>query len=382
MPSQLALPTVTDYVSAFHRGVKAKRDKREDGRSGALYDYVGGVTALALARLSPYARDCFRAKYFDDSDGDDLTEYVQKHFGIARILDTRGTGYATLFRPTATAGLGTLWAGTRLKVLVPGSEGLFYSVAQDTPVSASAQYLAGVPIRATFYGPGSAIDTATGAQPVVVDDPLWDASFEVTHLVCADGTAYEKAPDFRARTRALVQQFATGYPPAIAAACQSLGAANVAVFGTNTGGSDLHACAVYVGDAGFNAIAGLVSQITVALEGTRLLGGDAVIGAMQNVPTPVVATVQLYDSPAKFDTQTLATACEGAIRRVFGATGAYGYNTDALFGAVVEVSSEVQNVTFTTPTGSVGVLVNGWFPSTLSRYSIPPGAVSLTFTGP
>ncbi|HEY2509818.1 MAG TPA: hypothetical protein VGI39_03150, partial [Polyangiaceae bacterium] len=273
------------------------------------------------------------------------------------------------------------------------SASVFYVVAADTKVSTSALYVAGVPIRATTYGAGVAVDTVQASLSATLEDPIWDPSFAVTSLRCADGTVFEKAADYRARVRTTLATQSLGYEAAIVAACQSAGAVNVKVFGTNTGGQDLHACAVYVGDASFGAQPQLLPGIGLALEGARMLGPQLVLGTMQRIDQPITATIQLYDDPAKFDLDTLAGSCEGAIRRVFGATGAYGYDLDALFGAIVEVTDAIQDVTFAAPTGSAGVLVNGWFPpaqtsgalvgiSVLSRYVIPPGGVTFTFVGP
>jgi hypothetical protein len=168
---------------------------------------------------------------------------------------------------------------------------------------------------------------------------------------------------------------------------------NVSVFGTNYGGIDLHSCAIYVGDAGFGATTSLVNGAKLALERWRMLGAEGPIGGMSLSPLSIVATIQLYDDPTKFDTATITNACASAIAGVLGTTGAYGYDIDAFFGAVVGVSPAIQNAAFTTPGGvslaSVGLLVptpppSGalYFPQTLARYQIPANGISVAFTGP
>lgn len=389
MPSTLPLPSLSDFVAAFHRGVRAKRDKRADGRSGSAYDYIAGTTAMLMARESAYVRDLFRAIYFGQAEGNDLTELVAERYKIARVLDTFGPGTATLRRLTNAAGDETIWEGTRILVQSPNTSGTVYAVAADTPVSPTATYVAGLPIRATQTGTGVAINTMVTGQPCVFDDSLEDPSWTVTSLQCADGTAFEQASLFRARVLATLQSNQVGYAPGIANACALVGAANVAVFGTNFGGRDLGACATYVGDAGFNGSSALVAASTLTLERWRMLGADMLIGAMQQASLAIAATVQLYDDPSKFDTATIQAACASAIRRVFGATGAYSYDIDALFGAVVDVSDAIQDVTFTSPASSQGLLVpypppsgNLWFPQALTRYAIPANGIALTFVGP
>lgn len=395
MPSQLPIPPLTDWVQAFHKGVKAKRDKRADGHTGSGYDYIAGTTAMLMAREAAYVRDLFKAIYFNQAEGEDLTDLVAQRFKIARILDTQGPGMATLVRPNAAAdaGLGqnvrTIWAGTRILIQSPNAGGVAYAVAEDTPIAAGALYVAGLPIRATSYGPGAAIDTTVTGQRAVFDDPLWDPSWAVTTVRCADGTSFERAADFRSRVLATLQLNQVGYSPGIANACTLVGAQNVAVFGTNFGGADLHSCATYVGDAGFMGSPALVKAAKVKLEAWRMLGAEMHIGAMALAPLSVAATVQLYDDPGKFDTNTITSAVTSAIRRVLGATGAYGYDTDEFFGAAVGVSDAIQDVSFTSPTSNATLLVpypppSGvlWFPQVLTRYQIPANGVSLTFVGP
>jgi hypothetical protein len=384
MPSTLPVSTIGDFVAAFHRGVRAKRDKRADGHSGSAYDYVAGTTAMLLARESAYVRDLFQALYFGVADGDDLTALASAKFGITRITDGYGTGTTTLVRPNALGADGTIWAGTRVLVLGASPTPLVYAVAQDTPIAASATYAAGVPIRATKYGAGTAIDTTLGGVSLRLDDPLWDNTWAPTSLVCGDGTVFEQAPQFRARVLATLRASLVGYATGMANACIAAGAANVTIFGCNFGGVDLGGCAVYVGDASYNGSTALVQACTLALESWRMLGSDPLIGPMVSTALPITATVQLYDSPAKFDTGTLASSITSAIRRQFSASASYGYDLDALFGAVVETTDAIQNVTFTTPSSSQGLLVGSppWFPQSLPRYFIPPSGIALAFVGP
>jgi hypothetical protein len=395
MPSQLPIPSLGEWVGTFHRGVKGKRDKREDGHSGAAYDYIAGTTAMLMAREAHYIRDLFRAGYFDQAEGEDLTELVAQRYKIQRILDAPGPGTATLRRASAAADTGlpqtfrTIWKGTRILVSSPGGSSAAYAVAEDTPVAAGALYVAGLPIEATKTGLGSAVDTSTSGQVATFDDPLWDPSWAVTNVRCDDGTVFEKAPAFRARVLGTLQANRPGYATGIVNACVDIGAANVAVFGTNFGGLDLHSCATFVGDPGFMGSPALVKAAKVQLEAWRMLGAEMHIGAMALASLSVGATVQLYDDPGKFDTNTITSAVTSAIRRVLGATGAYGYDTDEFFGAAVGVSDAIQDVSFTSPTSNATLLVrypppNGvlWFPQVLTRYQIPANGVSLTFVGP
>lgn len=230
MPSTLPLPTISQLLRAGRNALRGEVDRYGDGRPGSVYDHVAtGPMAILLSREADADRDAFRAIYWDDADGDDLTALVQGRLaGFApatRILDAQGTGLLKVSRTSTTAGGGTFWAGTRYAV---GST--LYEVSSDTTVSATATS-ASVPINALSYGPGVAIDTPGG---VVQLDPLWD-SWTVTRLTCADGTTYESADAYRARVRAALLNARNGYLPAMLAAAKSAGATYLVAFDSTYG---------------------------------------------------------------------------------------------------------------------------------------------------
>ena len=69
------------------------------------------------------------------------TRLVKLRFGVDRILPSYGTRHGGARRaPTAAAGAGTIWQGTRILVFASAaSPGLAaYAVASDVPVDASA----------------------------------------------------------------------------------------------------------------------------------------------------------------------------------------------------------------------------------------------------
>src|SRR5580693_2526382 len=140
MPASEPLPTITDLLGVFGAGVVARTDPNADVRRGAVYDHFAGVGAILFSREAQRDRDLFRARYFDTADGADLTELVATRFGLARILDTYGTGSAVLVRDSAAMGQGTVWEGTRILMSppAPSAAAREYAVLEDTPVDATA----------------------------------------------------------------------------------------------------------------------------------------------------------------------------------------------------------------------------------------------------
>ena len=379
MPSPLPLPSIDDLTSAFHASVRARRDKRADGRAGSVYDYIAGLSAILWSREAQRDRDLFRAIYFDDAQGDDLTNRAQQLFDIARTLDTYGEGFATLARTTATAGAGTVWTGTRLRVAGSLAGSVAYAVAADVPVSATDLY-AVVPIRATTVGPGVAV---TSTPNGFLEDPLWDASWTIPSLTCADGTRFEPAQEFRARVRSQRVTERVGYPPRILQACRDAGAAEVALFRSDQASTDSGLNVCYVGDAGYSGSLDLVRRVTVALESVRVCGADMPVRPLTAASLTTSASISLWDQPSTFNLDQIELTLRGVLLAAFaGSTAGFIYQRDALAGALARVSDAIQAVTFSSPAADIAILVNGQFPPTLTRYSLSPANIFFTFAGP
>ncbi len=379
MPSPLPLPTIDDLTSAFHMSVRARRDKRADGRAGSVYDFIAGISAVLWSREAQRDRDLFRAIYFDDAQGDDLTARAQQLFGIARTIDTYGRGFATFARPTAIAGEGTIWTGTRLRVAGNLAGSVAYAVAADVPVQATELY-AVVPIRATAVGPGVAIASTSFG---FLEDPLWDPSWTVPSLTCADGTRFEPANEFRARVRTQRLAERVGYETRILQACEDAGAAEVALFRSDQAATDIGLNVCYVGDAGYSGSVDLVRAVTVALESVRVCGADMPVRPLVASSLSSAATIALWDDPSTFGLDQLTLTLRGVLLAEFaGSLAGYIYQRDALAGALARVSDAIQSVAFTSPSADITILVNGQFPPTLTRYSLAPTNISFNFTGP
>ncbi len=373
------LPTIDDLTSAFHASVRARRDKRADGRAGSAYDYIAGLSAILWSRQAQRDRDLFRATYFDDAQGDDLTGRAQQLFGIARTLDTYGTGFATLARPNTAAGKGTVWTGTRFRVSGSLAGSVAYAALGDVPVQATDLY-AIVPIRATTVGEGVAVASSSLGS---LEDPLWDASWAVRSLTCADGTRFEPAQEFRALVRSQRLAARVGYDPRILQACQDAGAAEVALFRSDQAAADTGLNVCYVGDAGYSGSLDLVRRVTVALESVRVCGADMLVRPLTAASLTTRASISLWDQPSTFNLDQIELALRGVLLSTFaGTTAGFVYQRDALAGALARISDAIQSVTFASPASDIAILVNGQFPATLTRYSLSPANIFLTFTGP
>lgn len=385
MPTAVEEPTLAELIGAFHDGVRSTCDRYADGHEGGVYDHFAGVGAIHWTRQARRDTDLWRAIYFATAEGGDLTRLLSDRYDFDRVADTYGTGMASLSRETAGAADGTFWQGTRIAIIGAFIEAARYVVAQDTEVG-STDLTVSVPIRALRTGKGTAI--SVGSAAARVEDPLWDTTWTVTALTCGDGTEFEPAPVSRARFRDLRRASRAGFVEAIIAAAKEAGAENVVLFPSDYGGEaeDQGLNMAYVNAIG-GGVEALARAVQIRLERTRVLGDNLQVRPLVRSELAIEADVYLWDSPARVNTTALRTVLVGALLGYFdGATAGYSYDRDAMAGAMMKASPAVQYVSFTTPSSDAGVLslVNGRlvFPSSLTRYRLRNGNITLRFQPP
>jgi hypothetical protein len=386
MPSIYAEPTIQDLLDAFEDGVRAQRDKHVDAREGSVYQHFSGSAAILWARAARRTTDLWRAVYLDSAESNDLTALLADRYNFARVEDTHGVGSALLRRPSVAGADGTIWAGTRLEVLGTERESKRYVVAVNTPVGATDNTVE-VPVRAERAG-GSVAISVSGEGAARLTDPLWDPSWMVARLDCADGTSFEPAAAARARLRDTRRAARAGFVEAIVQACRDAGAANALLFPSDYGGEadDRGLNMAYVGDAGFQGDEQLVRRVTIALERWRVLGDNLQVRLLGGSNLVVNARVYLWDSPARVNQVETQRLLRGALLGQFTGPAAFSYSRDALEGAMRKAAPVVQSVEFDAPTSDAAVLsiVGGLlnFPATLNRYNLAPNDITLTLLPP
>jgi len=385
MPSLLPLPTVDELRQAFHDAVRGVKDKRADARAGSIYDHFAGIGAILFSRAAQRDRDLCRATYFDGATGDDETDLISLRYQVDRIEDTYGAGVGIFQRPNTTAGAGTFWQGTRIR-LTSALATLGYVVASDTTIGAT-DTIASVPIRASDKGPGSAFEQMIEGSGVtaIIDDPLWDAGWRLAHLQCTDGTARENDDPLRVRARVERAKKRVGYAARIIAACEEAGAAHVVPYATAYPGAttDVDMNVVYVADEGYTTSQELRRACTLALEQVRVLGPYLEVRGMVVSPLTVACTARAWEQPARLNGVVLERAIRGAL--VDDLDGAFSYHLDALSGSVQRATSNlVQAATFSTPNADAPFIVGTppTFPAVLTRYRVRPEDVTVSILGP
>ncbi len=376
---------ILDFIKVYNNAIKSTKNKYADSHRGSELETLGGFTAVMWSRESQFVTDLFRATRFNDADGDDLTTLVTERYDIERILDTYGVGYINIHRPTASLGAGTIWKGTRIRVLTGSrSEPKFYVIAEDVPVTSSKVLLTKVAIHSDTYGPGSQIE-ATSVESKFWD-PLWDNTWIVDKLVCAEGTSYEQASEYQARVKRTKLESRPGYSLSIINACKAQGAQRVYLFESDTGGTDidygLNVC--YVGFENFTSTTELIRKCKVALESVRVCGDNLQVLPMANSTLSVSLDIYLNDVPALFDQERLYQVSRDAAIQSIGA--GFQYNRNNIAASIYRAVPEVQEVDVILPSADVNLMSvsNGVlnFPEVLTRYNVHPSDVLTYFFPP
>lgn len=372
-------PTIDEFLKAAKSAVQGQADKNADYIRGSEYDVLAGASAILWSREAQRDTDLFRATKFHTASDLDLTNLVPLRYGIARYLDTRGTGTATLYRPAGGV-VDTVWKGTRLRVRGTDGDPKYYRVTTNVPVEAADLY-ATLSIEAVKFGSGTNVEATSNVD---IDDPLTDPTWTVSYLKCTEGTDFEPAADLIARVRQTRLDNRVGYPKAIIDACKAVGAAQVVVLRSDFGGdaNDKGLNVTYVGDSGYSGSASLVKACTVAVRSARVAGDHMQVLPMARVLLDITADVYLSDAPGNFDTARLETLHHAALRQALnGSSGNFGYTQIGLMSAITRNSPEVQDVVFSSPTIDVNTLdVTGNFPAVLNRYAV--GNISLRYLAP
>lgn len=387
MPSVYAEPTIQELLDAFGNGVRVNADRHVDVREGALYQHWSGVAAILWRRNAQRTTDIWRANYLDSAEGNELTGLLSGRYSFDRIPDAYGLGTVTLTRASGAAGGGTIWAGTRITVFGSAetpTEARVYVVTTDTPIVGAA-LTSSPPVRADVPGPGTAINITSGAR---VEDPLWDSTWTVTALTCVDGTTFEPAADARARWRDVQRASRPGYEEAIILACEAAGADVAYLFPSdyageeNDGGLNM----AYVGLANYTTTAALIRNVTVALESYRVLGDNLQIRGLGRANVNLEINVYLWEGPLRTNLADVTKRIKGAMVGYFNQVLNFGYQRDAMAGAILKAAPEVQFATFVAPVADADIVqfVNGrWaFPDTLDLFYIDASAIVLNFLPP
>lgn len=354
MSSQQPLPTTLEMLDAFAAEVRGRR-KVADARRGSLHELVaGGPGAILWAREARRDRDLFRACFFDSARAGDLDYRITSFGGPERIQATRGRGTAVLRRASAAGGAGIIWAGTR--VAVYGRPGLrHYRVATDKQVTTETAVT--VAIEAQETGAGFAISAYGGDLNAKLEDLLWDNSWSVERIDCADGTEQETDAAYLGRYRQGKLDRRAGYAKSITDACKAVGAAYVSLFESDFGGVDMGLNRCFVADETLGSPPELIRACRLAVHGVRVLGCDLTVHGMQRVVSDFVVHLTMTQAAMGYDAAGIKLETAEVVRRYLAdPLGKHFFSRDALRGAIAGTIRNVQAVDLETAPADADVI--------------------------
>lgn len=400
MPSEVKLPDVDDLLTAYEAGSK-ERDKRNDTRAGSLYDLFGGIGALVFARLAQRDRAIFRALYFDFSEADDLDRILQERFGTSLGRPTPGTGRAWLSRPSAAAGAGTFYHGTRFSVLPAGvSFPVVYVVDGDQTVNTSSTSVQ-LDVVAEQPGKGSAIDTRRGrVHGLRIEDALWDATWKLDRIIAGEGTGQEQPEAARARVRKDRFDSRVGYAKGITDALAAAGATQVALFPSDftasnpvsgiesigtldeDGYGDTGLNRAFVGDAGFQATPALLKSCRLAMDKWAIAGSALQVWGMVPQLVTFTISIRLWQDPGRTYVAGAIASARAAVKNYFDTRkNPFHFRVPAIRGAIQRAVVGVQQIAITaSPIEPTLTTLFNTVP--IKRFYVTDGSINVTILGP
>lgn len=375
MPSALPVDTVRDFLQAFERGVRADRGAGWSTRRGGGLDMLGGSAALVWQQEALHVQRLFRGCTLASATGDALNTRGLAEFGEGPVQATRGQGEVLIARPTAGAGAGTIYAGTRIEVLGVNSVRGVYRVTEDTMVGAAVLAVA-VPIEATRTGSGTGAKTSSGLR--WGGDVVFDDTIELVALACDPGLDAETAERFVARVTERRLDRRPGYPTSVRQACLDAGATHVVILDANALGddADFGVTHVHVADASYTTTDELRKACFLALEGVRVAGCDLQVLGMEQQAVSLDLTVTVAGSLADIAPVPFRAAILASVLSEFGARKEFWlWKNSAIGGAAMRTDpTKIRAVDVTSSPSEPA----GEFVDTLPRYTLAGTSVSIT----
>lgn len=224
---------------------------------------LAGCASMGMAILA-YANNRFRACFLDGAEDADLTALAHDR-GVDRDEGDFSIGYVTISRPTFSAGLGTIPAGTRVATSADSS-GAFQIFTIDTDVVFGATDLVKTSVSITASKNGVLGNVRESTVTRFLDTPVFDPSFVVVNpQITAGGAEAESDDELRDRVRNFFLTQARGTILAlIFGARQVPGVDRVTVVVDDAG-----VVTVYVADVDGNSNDAMVAAVQVELQNWR-----------------------------------------------------------------------------------------------------------------
>lgn len=245
---------------------------------GDISEMLIKAAAAMADKCVEHSASSFRETFLDGATGQALTDLVNDHWNLPRLLASAATGSVAFTRVSATGPAGSIPAGTVVATVI-NPEGEDFRFETDTALAFALdeQGPKSVGVTAQATGRESNVN-ATGLVTRIVD-ALFD-SFTVTNdTLIVGGAPEEEDPDYRQRAREYPSTLRRGTLAALEFGAKQITGVKIAsafedAFGLVT---------VYVSDIDGNSSAQMINDVQVELD-TNWKAGGTVLTVAGGVP--------------------------------------------------------------------------------------------------
>lgn len=373
MPSHAHKPSLQELMLTAS-GMVRTRLPAADFNEGSWREHLTGVGALLWREQIDRVETEFASLYRTGARDERLDSYIEARYSIERVENDPGGGAAVLYRTSAAAGGGTIWAGTRIRAYRTGAERI-WTVQANVPVGAT-QLVVHVPIKADASDGGGAIFEGEFSIFEIID-PLWvDASatpFIVTELSSNAGTFRQKDEEYLDTVETTVRDERPGYAKAIEAAMKDVGAAVVYLFQSDWLGTALDAGLNYilVGDGSYETPNDLLHQCRLAVSTACIAGMGVQVLPIHQVGLEFDILLTPWTTSSSFDLEWMRAAASAAVVEYFNRDqNALIWSESAIEGAIRRAVRGVLRDVQLNPSIAAPVLADLFSSTPVSRYSV------------
>lgn len=341
----------------------------------------GDITVAQLHGAASMADACerfsaqsFRETFIDGASGDALTALVDDHYNIQRQAATQAQVEVEFSRVAATAGAGTIFAGTTIATgFGPDGEEVQYTT--DTDAVFGALDLGPISVLATASVAGRE-GNADATEINRILDSIFDPTITVDNPAGAGGGNDEESdPELRERARNFFVTLRRGTLGAIEFGAKQVPSVR---FARASEDPDTGLVTIVVSDSDGNSTAQMISDVIIELEEWRCAG--TAISVVGGTRVLIDLVIEVTNSLPGFDVAAaepdLIDATEARIERLNPEETMF---LDAMIAAIIAVfPDDIFNITFTaitlTPGGAQAI--DDVVPTTAQV--LRPGNISFT----
>lgn len=318
-------------------------------QSGNYFDPFAGWRAQ-LALLRRRIIDECRARRLPTATARALVELAQSEFLAELPQDPQAAvGQVILTRPNVARGAGVIREGTRFRIDADPSASPPVAAARfvsSEPVYVDATTTLPIPIVAPLAGPDANIPRYVGSDSpaIVIDDTLFDTTFEVSASDAAGGSSGVSDPDLRRFAQAFYTgQFAPTDGALVAGALSDAGVKHVALVRDNKLGQTV----LFIADQSWAWSLAFQNTCKRVLKETWLgFGARVDVRPIVNRRVALRASVVLADPKFADTTAEIGASVRAAVRRYLDERADfYTFDPNALAGVVAACDSRVLTCT-------------------------------------